>query len=129
MSIHPSAIVEDGAKIGARVEIGPFAIVGAKAVLADGVKIHSHVVIRSQTEIGANTVVHAHAVLGGGAQVRGEKGEDARLVIGADNIIREHVTMSAGSKRGGGLTTIGSRGYFMAYSHVAHDCHIGDDVT
>lgn len=129
MTIHPNAIVEAGAKLGAGVEVGPFAIVGAKATLADGVKLHSHVVIRGETEIGANTVVHAHAVLGGGAQVRGEKGEGARLVIGADNIIREHVTMSAGSKRGGGVTTVGSRGYFMAYSHVAHDCHVGDDVT
>lgn len=129
MTIHPSAIVEKGAKIGARVEIGPFALVGAKVALGDGVKLHSHVVVTGATEIGARTIVYPHAVLGGPAQYRGDKGEGARLVIGAESVIREHVTMNAGSTKGGGLTTVGARGYFMAYSHVAHDCHVGDDVT
>jgi UDP-N-acetylglucosamine acyltransferase len=129
MTIHPNAIVEKGAKIGAGVEIGPFAFIGANVTLADGVKVHSHAVVTGITDIGAGTVVHSHAVLGGGPQVRGDKGEGARLTIGADNVIREHVTMSCGSTKGGGHTTVGSRGYFMAYSHVAHDCHIGDNVT
>lgn len=129
MAIHPSAIVEKGATLGANVEIGPFAIVGPKVVLADAVKIHSHVVLAGQTEIGADTIVHAHAVLGGPAQYRGDKGEGAKLVIGRGNIIREHVTMSAGSTKGGGKTSVGDNGYFMAYSHVAHDCHVGNSVT
>jgi UDP-N-acetylglucosamine acyltransferase len=129
MTIHPNAIVEKGAKVAAGVEIGPFAVIGPKVTLAEGVKVHSHAVVSGVTDIGSGTVVHAHAVLGGGPQVRGDTGEGTRLTIGADNVIREHVTMSAGSTKGGGHTIVGSRGYFMAYSHVAHDCHVGDGVT
>jgi len=81
------------------------------------------------TDIGAGTVVHSHAVLGGGPQFRGDAGEHARLVIGANTVIREHVTMNGGSRKGGGLTKVGANGFFMAYSHVAHDCHIGEGVT
>ncbi|HEX3484597.1 MAG TPA: acyl-ACP--UDP-N-acetylglucosamine O-acyltransferase [Micropepsaceae bacterium] len=127
--IHATAIVEDGAVLGADVEIGPFSLIGAHARLGDGVRILSHVVIAGHTEIGARTIVHPHAVLGGGPQFRGDTGADARLRIGADNVIREHVTMNAGSAKGGGLTSVGERGYFMAYSHVAHDCHVGNGVT
>jgi len=68
-------------------------------------------------------------VLGGGPQYRGDTGAEARLAIGTDNVIREHVTMNGGSVKGGGLTQVGEDGYFMAYSHVAHDCHIGNEVT
>jgi UDP-N-acetylglucosamine acyltransferase len=129
VKIHPTAIVEDGATLGSDVEIGPFSLIGARAKLGAGVRLHSHVVIAGDTVLGAGTVVHAHAVLGGGPQYRGDKGENARLVIGAGNVIREHVTMNGGSLKGGGLTQVGKDGYFMAYSHVAHDCHIGDGVT
>jgi len=93
------------------------------------VRILSHVVILGHTKIGARTIVHPHAVLGGGPQFRGDPGTDARLEIGEDNVVREHVTMNGGSVKGGGLTQVGDRGYFMAYSHVAHDCHVGTDVT
>jgi UDP-N-acetylglucosamine acyltransferase len=127
--IHATAIVEDGATIGTDVEIGPFAVIGARVRLGDGVRLHSHVVISGHTDIGARTTIYSHAVLGGGPQFRGDPGTDARLVIGADSVIREHVTMNGGSIKGGGLTQVGDRGYFMAYSHVAHDCHIGDGVT
>jgi UDP-N-acetylglucosamine acyltransferase len=129
MTVHPTAIVEQGAKIGEAVDIGPFAVIGPKVTLAGGVRIHSHVVVGGATEIDSGTVVYPHAVLGGPAQYRGDKGEGARLIIGRDNIIREHVTMSAGSTKGGGTTRVGDGGYFMAYSHVAHDCRIGNGVT
>jgi UDP-N-acetylglucosamine acyltransferase len=127
--VHATAIVEDGALLGADVEVGPFAVIGGRVKLADGVKLHSHVVVSGDTEIGPRTTVYSHAVLGGGPQFRGDPGTDTRLVIGADNVIREHVTMNGGSLKGGGLTQVGDRGYFMAYSHVAHDCHIGNGVT
>ncbi len=127
--IHTTAIVEDGATLGADVEIGPFSLVGSKVRLDDGVRLLSHVVVVGNTEIGARCVVHPHAVLGGGPQYRGDAGEGARLAIGSDCIVREHVTMNVGSAKGGGLTQIGRSGYFMAYSHIAHDCHIGDGVT
>jgi UDP-N-acetylglucosamine acyltransferase len=127
--IHPTAIVEDGAALGADVEIGPYALIGPNVRLGDGVRIFSHVIIAGRTEIGARSVVHPHAVLGGGPQFRGDAGEQAELIVGVDNVIREHVTMNGGSLKGGGRTEVGNRGYFMAYSHIAHDCHVGDGVT
>lgn len=129
MAIHPTAVVEDGATLGAGAEVGPFCLVGRGAVLGDGVRLLSHVVVSGHTEIGARSVVHPNAVLGGEGQIRGGNAPDARLVIGEDCVLREGVTMSCGSAHGGGLTSVGARGYFMAASHVGHDCHIGDDVT
>lgn len=129
MNIHPTAIVEDGALIGADVEIGPFCVLGRGVRLGDGVRLGSHVVVGGGTEIGARTVVSAHAVLGGPAQIRGDDAPAARLLVGEDCIIREHVTMNLGSSRDKGMTSVGARGYFMAYSHVGHDCVVGSDVT
>jgi len=129
VTVHPTALIEDGAKLGDGVEVGPFAIVERGAVLGAGARVLSHAVIGGAVTLGAGTVVHPHAVLGGPPQIRGGEEADARLEIGADCVIREHVTMSAGSVKGGGVTRVGARGYFMSYSHVAHDCHIGDDVT
>ena len=88
MTIHSSAIVEDGAKLGAGVEIGPFSFVGRNVVLADGVRLHSHVSINGHTEIGARTVVYPQAALGGDGQIRKNDFAEARLVIGTDNVIR-----------------------------------------
>lgn len=129
MATHPTAIVEDGAQIADGVEIGPYCLVGAGVKLGESVHLLSHVALRGNLEIGPRTVIHAHAVLGGEAQIRNAAAPDARLVIGADNVIREGVTMSVGSQRGGGITGIGDRNYFMALSHVGHDCRIGNDVT
>lgn len=129
MKIHPTAIVEVGALLGADVEIGPFCIVGRAARLDDGVRLIAHVNICGHTSLGARTVVYQGAVLGGPAQIRGDKAPDAKLILGEDCVIRESVTMSVGSARGHGVTSVGARGYFMGYSHVGHDCHVGDDVT
>src|SRR5580692_9495946 len=112
MKIHPTAIVEDGARLGADVEIGPYCAVSARATLGDGVRLISHVAIAGDVEIGARTIVHPQAVLGGESQIRNNDSRDTRLVIGTDNVIRELVTMNLGSRRGGGVTTIGDRGYF-----------------
>ena len=128
-TIHANAIIDPGATLGADIEIGPYSIVGSRVHLDDGVKIASHVVLSGDTRIGARCIVHPHAVLGGGPQFRGDPGTDAKLVVGSDTVIREHVTMNGGSVKGGGLTEVGANGYFMAYSHVAHDCHVGDNVT
>lgn len=129
MNVHPTALVEDGATLGADVEIGPFCLVRAGAVLGDGVRLLSHVVIGGTTKVGARTIVHSHAVLGGEAQIRTHDPAGTGLAVGADCVIREHVTMNCGSAGGGGMTTVGDRGYFMAYSHIGHDCHVGDGVT
>jgi len=129
MKIHPTAIIEDGATLAGDVEVGPLCFVGASAVLDEGVRLHAHVVIAGRTHVGARTIVYPHAVLGGDAQMRRPSPANAELRIGADNIIRESVTMNLGSSAGTGLTSVGDRCYFMACSHVGHDCRIGSDVT
>jgi UDP-N-acetylglucosamine acyltransferase len=129
MSVHPTALVEDGAVLGDGVEIGPFCHVGPRVTLEDGVRLLSHVSVKGVTSIGARTVVHPQAVLGGEGQIRGNDFAEGRLTIGPDCVLREMVSMNTGSRKGGGVTTVGARGYFMANSHVGHDCHVGDDVT
>lgn len=127
--VHPAAIVAEGAKIHASVEIGPHCIVGPGVSLAAGVRLISHVVIEGRTAVGESTVVFSFAMLGGPPQHLGHRGEDTELVIGARNQIREHVTMHTGTVAGGGVTRVGSDGLFMVGSHVAHDCVVGDEVV
>lgn len=126
--IHPSAIIADGAKIGADCEIGPFCVIGADVVLGDRVIIQSHVVIDGDTHIGADTTIFPFAVIGAIPQDLKFDGEKTRLRIGTRNRIREHVTMNLGTAKGGGETRIGDDGLFMAGCHVAHDAQIGDRV-
>ncbi|MGH1354898.1 MAG: acyl-ACP--UDP-N-acetylglucosamine O-acyltransferase [Thalassovita sp.] len=128
VDIHPSAIIEDGAQLGAGVKIGPFCIVGPDVVLGDRVELKSHVVVTGKTELGADTVVFSFSVLGEIPQDLKFNGEETRLVIGKRNRIREHVTMNTGTQGGGGLTKVGDDGLFMAGCHVAHDVILGDRV-
>ncbi|MEI9884986.1 MAG: acyl-ACP--UDP-N-acetylglucosamine O-acyltransferase [Rhizomicrobium sp.] len=129
MTVHPTAIVEDGAKLGADVAIGPFCLVGRDAVLGDGVRLLSHAIVMGRTEIGARTVIHPHAVLGGEGQIRRNDFAEARLVVGADCVIREGVTMNGGSRSGSGVTVVGNNCFFMTCSHVGHDSVVEDDCT
>lgn len=126
--VHPTAIVEDGAKIGEGCVIGPFCVVGSHVVLGDRVELKSHVVVTGDTEIGEETVIFSFSVIGEIPQDLKFGGEDTRLVIGARNRIREHVTMNPGTAGGGGITRIGNDCLFMAGCHVAHDVQIGDRV-
>ena len=129
MSVHFSAIIEDGAKLGSGVEIGPFCVIGPNVVLGEGVRLLSHIVVNGHTMVGARTVVHAQAVLGGIGQIRDNDYAEGQLIIGSDCVIREGVTMSCGSRAKRGITDVGKNGYFMAMSHVGHDCIVEDDVT
>ncbi len=124
--IHPAAIVEDGAKLGENVEIGPFSVVGPDVVLGDGAKLHSHVVVTGHTEVGPNTHIFPFASIGHQPQDLKFQGEVSRLEIGANNIIREHVTMNPGTEGGGLLTRVGNNCLFMVGAHVAHDCDVGN---
>lgn len=126
--IHPSAVIEDGAQIGADVRIGPFCVVGPKVRLANGVELKSHVAVAGDTSIGAGTVVFPFASIGEVPQDLKFRGEDVRLDIGARNRIREYVTMNPGTQGGGGVTRVGDDGLFMAGCHVGHDCQLGDRV-
>lgn len=126
--IHPSAVVEEGARLGEGCRIGPFCVIGSEVVLGDRVELKSHVVVTGRTEIGDETVIFPFSVIGEIPQDLKFKGEDSRLVIGKRNRIREHVTMNAGTEGGGGVTRVGDDGLFMAGVHIAHDVQIGDRV-
>ncbi|MBS3651347.1 acyl-ACP--UDP-N-acetylglucosamine O-acyltransferase [Pseudaminobacter sp. 19-2017] len=127
--IHPLAVVEPGASIGAGARIGPFCHVGADAVVGDRTTLMSHVVVSGATTIGSDCTVHPQAVLGGAPQSTSHKGGRTTLTIGDRCVIREFVTMNRGTDNSRGATTVGNDGLFMAYVHIAHDCSIGDNAT
>ena len=126
--IHPTAIVERGARLADSVSIGPFCHVGAKVDLGEGVELLSHVVVAGHTTIGDGTRIFPFASIGHQPQDLKYKGEPSRLVIGRNNIIREQVTMNPGTEGGGMMTRVGDGCLFMVGVHVAHDCIIGDHV-
>ncbi|MEP6847504.1 MAG: acyl-ACP--UDP-N-acetylglucosamine O-acyltransferase [Acidobacteriota bacterium] len=126
--IHETAVVDPGAQIGADCHVGPFCIVGSDVVLADGVRLESHVVVDGRTSIGRETNVFPFVSIGLAPQDLKYGGEPTRVEIGERNSIREFVTVHRGTAGGGGLTKIGSDCLLMAQAHVAHDCQIGDHV-
>ena len=126
--IHPSAIIEDGAKIGQDCVIGPFCYVGARVKLGDRVELKSHVVVTGDTSVGEDSVIFNFSVSGEIPQDLKFGGEDTRLEIGKRNRIREHVTVNTGTDGGGGVTRIGDDCLLMAGVHVAHDVQMGDRV-
>jgi UDP-N-acetylglucosamine acyltransferase len=128
VEIHPTAIVDKGAELAAGVRVGPFCTIGPRVKIGAGTKLSSHVVVEGATELGERNVVHPFSVLGGPPQHTAYRGEYTKLVIGNDNIIREHATMNIGTVNGGGVTKVGSNGFFMIESHVGHDCVVGDNV-
>ena len=126
--IHATAIVEPGAEIGAGVEIGPYCVIGSDVRLGDGCRLKSHVVVEGRTQVGAGTEIFPFTSIGQIPQDLKYQGEPAELVIGKKNVIREHVTMNIGTEGGGMLTKVGDGCLFMAASHVAHDCQVGNNV-
>jgi len=127
--IHPSAIVDPKAEIDRGVEIGPYSIIEKDVLIGEGTRIGPHVVIREGTTIGKRCQIFQFSSIGEAPQAVAYKGEKTSLIIGDDNIIREFVTLHRGTVKGGGKTVIGHRNFFMAYSHVAHDCQIGHQVV
>ncbi|MFB3885518.1 MAG: acyl-ACP--UDP-N-acetylglucosamine O-acyltransferase [Thermodesulfobacteriota bacterium] len=127
--IHPTAIIDFKAEIEEGVEIGPYSVIEKGVFIGRGTKIGPHVVIRKGTHIGKGCQIFQFASIGEAPQAFAYKGEETSLLIGDQNIVREYVTLHRGTPHGGGKTVIGSRNYFMAYSHVAHDCQIGDQVV
>jgi UDP-N-acetylglucosamine acyltransferase len=126
MTIHPTAIVSEGARIGEGVTIGPFAVVESDVAIGEGCYIASHVVIKQFTTIGKRNRIAEHAVIGGLPQDVSFKGDKSFLTIGDDNLIREFATIHRGSSEGK-ETGIGSRNFIMVGVHLAHDCIVGDD--
>lgn len=126
--IHPMSFIEDGAVIGENVSIGPFCHVGPKVVLGDNVQLVSHVVVLGRTTVGKGTIIWPSAVIGGDSQSAHHSAVDTTLVIGENCTIREGVTMNTGTVEHGGTTIVGDNNLFLAYSHVAHDCRLGNNI-
>jgi UDP-N-acetylglucosamine acyltransferase len=127
--IHPSAIIEDGARIGSNVRIGPYCLVGPEVEIADNAVLHSHVVIEGRTRIGSGTRIFPHAVIGAPPQDIGYRGEVTSVEVGSNCIIREHVTVHRGTSHGRGVTRVGDDCYLMVGAHIAHDCQIDNHVV
>lgn len=127
--IHPTAIVDPAAELGADVEIGPYCVITGRVTIGDGTRVMQHVSILDYTTIGSRCTIYPGSVIGGEPQDKKFQGEESWLHIGDDNVIREMVTINRGTELGGGVTRIGNRCLIMACCHVAHDCILGDDVT
>jgi len=127
--IHPTAIVDQKSEVGEGVEIGPYSVIERGVSIGEGTRIGPHVIIREGTKIGKGCQVFQFASIGEAPQFLGYKGEKTFLQMGDRNIMREFVTLHRGTVKGGGRTVIGNDNYFMAYSHVAHDCQIGNEVV
>ncbi len=127
--VHPTAIVDPGATLAPGVRVGPYAIIGPDVSIGEGTNVGGHVVIEGRTSIGRDNQIFPFASLGGDPQDLKYGGEPTRLEIGDRNKIREFATMNRGTEVGGGVTRIGDDNLFMAYSHVAHDCRVGDHVV
>ena len=123
--INPQAVVSPKAKLGKGVQVGAFAVVGADVELGEDCMVHHHAVVQGPAKFGAGNVFHPFCVIGGDPQDYTYAGEHVELAVGDKNIFREYVTISRGTKKGGGTTRIGSNNFFLAYSHVGHDCQIG----
>jgi UDP-N-acetylglucosamine acyltransferase len=126
MNIHPTAIVDPTAKVPASCKIGAYCVVGANVELGENCQLLSHVVVDGPTKIGFDNQIHSFAVIGGAPQDITYRGEPTRLEIGDRNIIREYVSITRGTAKGGGVTRVGSDVLIMAYTHIGHDCEIGD---
>lgn len=124
-AIHPSALIDPAAKLGAGVRIGAYSVIGAEVEIGDGTIVGPHCTIDGPARIGRDNHFHGHAAIGGDPQDKKFAGERTELVIGDRNSIREFVTISRGTGNGGGITRIGNDNWLLAYTHVAHDCQVG----
>ena len=127
--IHSSSIIDPSAKIADDVEIGPFCLVGSDVEIGSGTRIESHVILKGPMKIGERNHIFQFSTLGDGSPDKKYKNEPTTLVIGNDNIIREGVTIHRGTIQDRGETFIGDRNLIMAYSHIAHDCVLGNEIV
>ena len=126
---HSSAIIDPSANIDESVDIGPFSVIGPNVTIGKDTKIESHVILKGPTTIGERNHVFQFSTVGDGSPDKKYKNEPTLLTIGDDNIIREGVTIHRGTIQDKGETLIGNRNLIMAYSHIAHDCVLGDDIV
>ncbi len=128
MDIHPTAIVHPRAEIGPGVKIGPYSVVGENVQIGRDTVLESHVVVEGWTKIGERCRLFPFVSLGAVPQAIRYRGEPSRVTMGDENVVREFVTINRGTAEGGGETVLGKGNFIMAYSHIAHDCQIGNQV-
>lgn len=128
LEIHPTAIVHSRAVLEPGVKVGPYSLIGENVRIGRGTVIGSHVVVDGWTEIGERCQIFPHAAIGGPPQHLRYRGEPTRVLIGPENVIREFVTIHRATAEGGGETVLGRGNFIMAYSHIAHDCRVGNQV-
>ena len=126
MNIHPTAIIDSGAKVPASCQVGPYCVIGADVELGENCRLLPHVTIEGPSKIGSHNSFSPYCAIGMAPQDVTYKGEPTRLEIGDHNEIRECVTINRGTVKGGGVTRVGSHILIMAYTHIGHDCVIGD---
>jgi UDP-N-acetylglucosamine acyltransferase len=124
--IHPTAIIDQDAKIGNNVKIGPYCIIEANTEIGDNSELKSHVVVANHTKIGQGNKIYPFASVGEDPQDKKYDDEPTRLVIGDNNTIREYVTINRGTVDDEGITRVGDHNWIMAYVHIAHDCVLGN---
>lgn len=122
------ALIDPAARLGSNVSVGPFSVIEADVELGDNTRIGPHVVIRSGTRMGRNNRVFQFASIGEDPQDKKYAGESTTLEIGDDNTFREFCTLNRGTAQDAGVTRIGNRNWLMAYTHVAHDCVLGNEI-
>jgi len=128
-NIHSTAIIDSKAQLGEDITVGPYTIVGPDVTIGDHSFIHNHVTLSGHTTLGMGVHVFPGAVVGGSPQDLKYKGEKTTLSVGDETIIRECCTLHVGTEGGGGRTTVGSKNLIMAYVHVAHDCHLKNNIV
>lgn len=127
-NIHPTVIIEDGAKIHPSVKIGPYSIINNNVSIDENTTIGSHVVIDGITSIGKNNYIFSHNSIGQAPQDKKYNNEETKLKIGDSNTIREFCTINTGTIQDNGITQIGSNNWIMAYVHIAHDCVVANNT-
>lgn len=127
--VHPTAVVESGARLAAGVRVGPHCVVSAGAVIGRGTVLENHVTIMGTVRIGERNRIFPNCVIGAEPQDVSYRGTATSVEIGDDNVIREGVTINRASEKEAGVTSLGNANFLMANSHVAHDCRIGDHVV
>jgi UDP-N-acetylglucosamine acyltransferase len=129
LEIHPTALVHPAAVFGPGVRIGAFSIIGKHVRIGEGTQVESHVVVEGWTEIGERCHIFPYAYIGAIPQAFRYRGEPTQVIIGHDNVIREYVTIHRGTADGKGKTVLGNHNFIMGYSHIAHDCEVGNQVV
>jgi len=126
--VHPTAIIDPSAQIGEGTSIGPYSVIGANVEIGDHCEIGPHVVVSGPTKMGSGNKIYQFASVGEDPQDKKFSGENTWLEMGDNNIIREYVTIHRGTENDRSLTKVGSENLFLAHSHIAHDCIVGNHV-